>query len=431
MASFAPPADAQRITDLPPTSEQSDFQRQLERSQERERERLEALRRRQQQEAQQRQRQQQRQQQQEQAEQQAQQQAQQEAQQQQQRRPSEPPCRVGADERLEAFCILRQFAGQPVTRSDSIALQHIINRVGLNSGLPPEIANYNNATAFISPILSYDDNVNGGNNSKDIILPGGAVFAGNAENVRREDWVAGARLIFSGKWLMGGGQYTTYYLSGSAHQAIQEKDEEGGYVTTALLGHGCYVKHIERWWYWDWCATRSTQRQRQAKSGSTSYTLTLSKVFAGPSLTHMRAAAAFTRIRTSSLRQDQFRASLETIFPNNVFISISQRYGQQILNQNLMKNAFSASASFRPCSWHWLCDRRVRVSWSDTHSSGGRFLGVWYADRTTDYSVSVPVYAPWGIDVTIGRTKTKNTALVHNNRDEPYFRFSLRSFVLR
>ena len=109
--------------------------------------------------------------------------------------------------------------------------------------------------------------MNGGNNSKDIILPGGAVFAGNAENVRREDWVAGARLIFSGKWLMGGGQYTTYYLSGSAHQAIQEKDEEGGYVTTALLGHGCYVKHIERWWYWDWCATRSTQSPAPGEIG--------------------------------------------------------------------------------------------------------------------------------------------------------------------
>ncbi|MDA9046529.1 hypothetical protein N9H68_01640 [Planktomarina temperata] len=123
------------------------------------------------------------------------------------------------------------------------------------------------------PILSYSDNINGGNSPEPLVL-GNLTFEGDEALNRKEGIVAGVGAGFSGRFIHAEGKYFTYGVNSS--YAHSPKYGLGITTTSANISS---INHIKNWWFLDVQINTSRVRKDITDESSSNVSLASSKVY--------------------------------------------------------------------------------------------------------------------------------------------------------
>ena len=111
--------------------------------------------------------------------------------------------------RLSNFCILEQMSQSLVDYRLALLIDTRLKSEGYSRGLGlpnSQAAPTTSTKAFVQPILSYSDNINGGNSPEPLVL-GSLTFDGDEALYRKEGVIAGLGAGLNGRSILDEGQY--------------------------------------------------------------------------------------------------------------------------------------------------------------------------------------------------------------------------------
>ncbi|MGY8790566.1 MAG: hypothetical protein ACKVKR_09865, partial [Pseudomonadales bacterium] len=174
----------------------------------------------------------------------------------------------GPSGRLSNYCAIHLINGQRVDSRSLRLIDYKLKMEGSTNGLGlPFKVKKNTTQRFLSPLLFYSSNINGGNSPKPLKL-GNLTFEGDEKLFSKAGMLAGVGAGLSGRLIYGDGRYLQYSASGSYAYSPEHKL---GIGTTDAKA--CDVRHILNWWYVDVCASQS--RVRKDMTDTTSSNLSL------------------------------------------------------------------------------------------------------------------------------------------------------------
>jgi hypothetical protein len=110
------------------------------------------------------------------------------------------------DTRLRTYCVAETLVEKAVTLNDALLLDTLLKREGYAAGIGlPNNVTRNSYEPYITPILDYNTNINGGNPNRPLNL-GTITFTGDDEYLKRESVVAGLGAGIGGRSILGEGR---------------------------------------------------------------------------------------------------------------------------------------------------------------------------------------------------------------------------------
>lgn len=311
--------------------------------------------------------------------------------------PANASCYVdGASTRLGNYCALDKING---TRVDVRTAQMIDYKLKLEGstnglGLPKRLA-AKTTRKSIYPILSYSDNLNGGNSPEPLVL-GNLTFEGNEELVRKEGVIAGFGAGVSGRYIHTEGKYLSYGIRAS--YAHSPKYGLGVATTSANLSS---INHIKNWWYLDVHANTSRVHKDITDETSSNLSIVTSKVFEPVDSVYSEASFGVNRYFAESYNQNQLQLGYKTIHANGVYSALNLTVGDAVENQLATKQALSAQIVAQ------LANKPLKLSASYSQADGGMLLGVERDETTMSVSASYPIWKK--LTANVGYRKTDST----------------------
>ena len=302
----------------------------------------------------------------------------------------------GASGRLGNYCALDKIQAVRVDLRTIKLIDYKLKREGERRGLglPKRVA-ANTTSKSAYPILSYSDNINGGNSPEPLVL-GNLSFDGEQELYRKEGVVAGLGVGLNGRYIHGEGRYLNYGVNASyAHSP-----EHGiGIATTSA--NVCSVNHIKNWWYLDACANASRVRKDIPDDTNSNISLVSSKVYSSGEDTYSEASLGVNRYFAESYTQNQFVLGYDTIQSNGVYSAIDVIFGEAIENQLATKMSLRAKVITK------LAKKPLTLSASYADADGGMLLGVERSNETYSISASYPLWR--SLTASVGYRTTDST----------------------
>ena len=302
----------------------------------------------------------------------------------------------GASGRLANYCALDKIQG---ARVDVRTVQLIDYKLkfegsarglGLSTRIKPH-----SASKAVYPILSYSDNINGGNSPEPLVL-GNLTFTGDEALNRKEGVVAGFGAGFSGRYIHAEGKYITYGVNAS--YARSPKYGLGIATTSANVSS---INHIKNWWFLD--AHVNTTRVRKDITDETNSNISLvsSKVYASGENTYSQASFGVNRYFAESYIQNQLLLGYKTIHANGVYSALNFTFGESIENQLATKFAINGQLTMQ------FAKKPLKLSASYSQADGGMLLGVVRGETTIAVSASYPVWK--NLTASVGYRRTDST----------------------
>jgi hypothetical protein len=320
----------------------------------------------------------------------------------------------GVQNRLANLCALDKIQGATI---DVRTLELIDYKLKLEGsfnglGLPTRVA-ASTTSKSAYPILSYSDNINGGNSPEPLVL-GNLSFDGEKELYRREGILVGGGAGFSGQYIHDEGRYLNYGVSAS--YAHSSKYGIGVATTSANVSS---INHIKNWWYLDVHANTSRMSKDITDDKSSNLTVVTSKVYSSGDNTYNEASFGVNRYFAESYNQNQLVLGYDTIHPNGVFSAVDVTFGESVKNQLASKMSLRAKVIIK------LADKPLTVSASYADADGGRLLGFARSDET--YSISA-TYNLWSnLTASVGY-RTTNSTIDYFDVNTPTFGVQFSSF---
>jgi hypothetical protein len=310
---------------------------------------------------------------------------------------AEAACYIdGASGRLASYCALDKIQGARVDLRSLQLIDYKLKLEGKTDGLGfPSRMKKNSLNKSLYPILSYSDNINGGNSPEPLVL-GNLSFDGEQELYRKEGVVAGLGVGLNGRYIHGEGRYLNYGVNASyAHSP-----EHGiGIATTSA--NVCSVNHIKNWWYLDACANASRVRKDIPDDTNSNVSLVSSKVYASGDNTYSEASFGVNRYFAESYMQNQLVIGHDTIHSNGVYSAIDVTFGEAVENQLATKFSLRAKVITK------LANKPLTLSASYADADGGMLLGVERSNETYSISASYPLWR--SLTASVGYRTTDST----------------------
>ena len=302
----------------------------------------------------------------------------------------------GASTRLSNYCALDKIQG---ARVDIRTVQLIDYKLKLEGstrglGLPTRVKPHTTSKA-VYPILSYSDNINGGNSPEPLVL-GNLTFTGDETLYRKEGVVAGVGAGFSGRYIHAEGKYLTYGVNAS--YAHSPKYGLGVATTSANVSS---INHIKNWWFLDAHVNTSRARKDITDGTNSNISLVSSKVYASGENTYSEASFGVNRYFAESYNQNQLLLGYKTIHPNGVYSALNLTVGESVENQLATKFALSGQLTTQ------LANKPLKLSASYSQADGGMLLGVARDETTIAVSVSYPIWK--NLTASVGYRRTDST----------------------
>jgi hypothetical protein len=248
---------------------------------------------------------------------------------------------------------------------------------------------------YITPILNYETDINGGNPSKPLQL-GSITFTGDPNLGRKEGIVAGAGVGAYGRYLAGEGRYIDYSFGASYAHSV-----DYGIGIQRRFANLCSKNHLKNWWYIDACAGSSYVEKDLTYDTRNTLSLTTAKLFTSSPNSHHQASFGVNRVYDEDYEQNQLVLGFQTIHRNGWYSAINAVFGESIDGEIAVREAVSASLSLP------VRNRRFTVSASYSEADGAKLLGFARADDTWSVSVSYNVYK--NVELSVGYTDTDST----------------------
>jgi hypothetical protein len=305
---------------------------------------------------------------------------------------------AGASARLSNFCILEQMSQSLVDYRLALLIDTRLKSEGYSRGLglPNSQASPTISTkAFVQPILSYSDNINGGNSPEPLVL-GNLTFDGDETLYRKEGIIAGFGAGVSGRYIHAEGKYLTYGVNAS--YAHSPKYGLGIATTSANVSS---INHIKNWWFLDAHINTSRVRKDITDETNSNISLVSSKVYASSENTYIEASFGVNRYFAESYNQNQLLLGYKTIHSNGVYSALNFTFGESIANQLATKFALSGQVTTQ------VAQKPLKLSASYSQADGGMLLGVELDESTVAVSASYPVWK--NLTASVGYRRTDSS----------------------
>ena len=302
----------------------------------------------------------------------------------------------GASTRLSNYCALDKIQGARVDVRTAQLIDYKLKLEGSTRGLgfPTRVKPHTTSKA-VYPILSYSDNINGGNSPEPLVL-GNLTFTGDETLYRKEGVVAGVGAGFSGRYIHAEGKYLTYGVNAS--YAHSPKYGLGVATTSANVSS---INHIKNWWFLDAHVNTSRARKDITDGTNSNISLVSSKVYASGENTYSEASFGVNRYFAESYNQNQLLLGYKTIHPNGVYSALNLTVGESVENQLATKFALSGQLTTQ------LANKPLKLSASYSQADGGMLLGVARDETTIAVSVSYPIWK--NLTASVGYRRTDST----------------------
>ena len=302
----------------------------------------------------------------------------------------------GASTRLSNYCALEKIQG---ARVDVRTVQLIDYKLKLEGsarglGFPTRVKPHTTSKALY-PILSYSDNINGGNSPESLVL-GNLTFTGDETLHRKEGVIAGFGAGFSGRYIHAEGKYLTYGVNAS--YAHSPKYGLGIATTSANVSS---INHIKNWWFLDAHVNTSRVRKDITDETNSNISLVSSKVYARGENSYSEASLGVNRYFAESYNQNQLLLGYKTIHANGVYSALNLTVGESVENQLATKFAINGQLTTQ------LAKKPLKLSASYSQADGGMLLGVVRGETTIAVSASYPVWK--NLTASVGYRNTDST----------------------
>ena len=242
---------------------------------------------------------------------------------------AEAACYIdGASGRLASYCALDKIQGARVDLRSLQLIDYKLKLEGKTDGLGfPSRIEKKSLTKSLYPILSYSDNINGGNSPEPLVL-GNLSFDGEKELYRKEGILVGLGARFGGRYIYREGRYINYGVNAS--YAHSPEHDLGVAITSANI---CSVTYIKNLWYLDACANTSRTRKDITDDTNSNISLVSSKVYSSGEDTYSEASFGINHYFAESYTQNQLVLGFDTIHPGGVHSAIDVTFGEAVENQ--------------------------------------------------------------------------------------------------
>lgn len=306
----------------------------------------------------------------------------------------------GKNERLVSYCLLSTAAGKVVDANLVKAINSQLQRQGYASGLGVELgaseATATHSTNFnVTPLLTYSDNINGGNSPDNLVL-GDLTFEGDKQFYRKEGMIGGLGIGGSGRFLYGGGRYLEYGMSASYARSPRHDID-----VTTTSANACSINHVSNWWSIDLCADLTRTRRDLTETNVKNISLSTSKIFNDEFSRYSEVTVGFNRYLTNDYKQNQVLVSYDTIHPNAVFTSLGLTVGEQLEDQLATRFAITADITTLTA-----LNKPLTISTGFSYADGGKILGFDRNERTYSINLSYPVWRK--VNVFLGYRNTNS-----------------------
>jgi hypothetical protein len=208
----------------------------------------------------------------------------------------------GASARISNYCALNKIQGARVDLRTAQFIDYKLKREGMQRGLGLSTrvaASTTSKSAY--PILSYSDNINGGNSPEPLVL-GNLSFDGEKELYRREGIVAGLGASLNGRYIHGERRYLNYGVNAS--YAHSPKYGLGIATSSANVSN---INHFKNWWYLDVHANTSRVHKDITDETNSNLSIVTSKVFEPVDSVYSEASFGINRYFAESYNQHKQR----------------------------------------------------------------------------------------------------------------------------
>ena len=302
----------------------------------------------------------------------------------------------GVQNKLANFCALDKIQGATIDVRTLELIDYKLKLEGSSNGLglPTRMA-ASTTSKSAYPILSYSDNINGGNSPEPLVL-GNLSFDGEKELYRREGIVAGLGASLNGRYIHGEERYLNYGVNAS--YAHSPKYGLGIATSSANVSS---INHIRNWWFLDAHANTSRVRKNITDDTNSNLSIVTSKVFELSDSIYSEASFGVNRYFAESYNQNQLQFGYKTIHANSVYSAFILTVGDAVENQLATKFALSAQIVTQ------LVNKPLKLSASYSQADGGMLLGFERRDETYNISASYPLWR--GLIASVGYRTTDST----------------------
>ena len=311
--------------------------------------------------------------------------------------PAYAACYVdGASARLSNYCALDKIQGARVDVRTAQLIDYKLKLEGSTRGLgfPTRVKPHTSSKALY-PILSFSDNINGGN-SPDSLVIGNLTFEGDDALNLKEGVVAGFGAALNGRYIHGEGKYLAYGVNAS--YAHSPKYGLGIATTSANLSS---INHIKNWWFLGAHVNTSRVRKDIIDETNSNISLVSSKVYASGENTYSEASFGVNRYFAESYNQNQLLLGYKTIHANGVYSALNLNVGESVENQLATKFALSGQLTTQ------VVKKPLKLSASYSKADGGMLLGVARDETTISVSASYPIWK--NLTASVGYRRTDST----------------------
>lgn len=263
----------------------------------------------------------------------------------------------------------------------SQALDYHLKQEGYNRGIGlPGIVKQVTFSPYVSPILEYSSDINGGNPNRPLVL-GSLTFFGDEEFFRKKGIVAGFGFGGAGRAIYGKGKYLDFSVGGSYTHSPKY---DIGIVKS--FANVCSKNDIGKNFYLDGCLATSRLNKELADETISTTTLSISKLFSEGEDRFHQVSFGFRRFFGDEYEQNQILLKLDTLHNSNLFTGINVSFGEALENTLTMRHSVSATVGTN------LMNKPISASLSYSYSDGGRLLDFSREETTKFISLTYTVH---------------------------------------
>ena len=290
-------------------------------------------------------------------------------------------CQLAAQP-LSVFCALNDANDGLISTSDAYHLDKTLKSYGIKKGIGHDkydlVVEANTIELNLVPSIRYDENINGGNPAKPLII-GPITFEGDKTKYKKNGGLIGFEAGLAGRLIYGEGRYIDYYFGTDKGYSPEHSMEVLG--DKARL---CSLNHIASWWYLNGCGAVSRTRKELTDTTVKDLSLTASHIYLNNSR-YNQLNVGINRYIPETYEQDRLVVGLDTIYSDNFFTSISVSLGEPIINQ--LHEHLSVSLSSKKI----INNKLLSFSANYTDLQGEVLLGVEREDTAKSISLSYPI----------------------------------------
>jgi hypothetical protein len=309
-----------------------------------------------------------------------------------------------ADTRLRTYCVAETLVGNAVTLGDAMLLDTLLKREGYAAGLGlPNPVERSTTQTFVSPVLDYNTNINGGNPNRPLVL-GGLTFTGDEQNLRRSGAVAGFGAGANGRHIYGDGRYLDY--AASASYTYSPQHSMGIARSSANL---CSRNHVANQWYVDACGDTTRLVRDLAAETNSGLSLSTAKLFSTGNGAFHSTSIGVRRNYAEQYQQNQIQLGWNTVRNRGAYTGFNFSFGEAVPNQLAQRRSASATVGTT------VFNRALSATASYSYADGGRLLG--FERNDTTRSVSISYTLTRNLSVTVGYRTVDSTIDYFSERE--------------